>query len=277
MPDFTPRGGRSEEYAMYRVTDDVIEAARSWPIWWRLGLQDIRSGFRRSTLGVGWIFVNFAVTILAVGVVYGALLGQQVKDFLPFLAAGLVVWLYLTSSIVEGSSAFVASEGYIKQIGITPYVYVLRFFVSISFKMLTSLSAFVVVALLLGVEFRWGVIWAAPGVLLLCAVSLLLIAIFAHLNARFRDAAHIASLGLQILFYVTPVLWPPEMLRARALGWIVDLNPLYHLLEVVRQPLLHSRPASLVNYQAVGLSLIGLTLIASALTWRFHRRLAYLL
>jgi ABC-type polysaccharide/polyol phosphate export permease len=143
--------------------------------------------------------------------------------------------------------------------------------------MLTSLAAFAVVALLLGVEFGWGVAWALPGVLLLCAVSLLLISIFAHLNARFRDAAHVASLGLQILFYVTPVLWPPELLRSRSLGWVVDLNPLYHLLEVVRQPLLHSRPAAALNYQAVGLLIVGLTICASALTWRFHRRLAYLL
>lgn len=262
---------------MHKVTDDVIEAVRSWPIWWRLGLLDIRSGFRRSRLGVGWIFFNFAITILAVGVVYGALLGQPVKNFLPFLASGLVVWLYLTSSIIEGSNAFVASEGYIKQIGIPPYVYVLRFFVSISFKMFASLLAYIIVALILRVEFRWGIIWAVPGVLVMCAVSLLLIAIFAHLNARFRDAAHVAALGLQILFYVTPVLWPPDMLRGRSLGWVVDLNPLYHLLEVVRQPLLHSRPASLVNYQTVGLLLVGLILVASVLTWRFHRRLAYLL
>jgi lipopolysaccharide transport system permease protein len=67
------------------------------------------------------------------------------------------------------------------------------------------------------------------------------------------------------------------MLRGRSLGWVVDLNPLYHLLEVVRQPLLYSRPAALVNYQAVGLLLVGLTLAASVLTQRFHRRLAYLL
>lgn len=262
---------------MYRVTDDVIGAAKLWPIWWRLGLQDVRSGFRRSTLGVGWIFVNFGITILAVGAVYGALLGQPVKDFLPFLAAGLVVWLYLTSSVVEGSNAFVASEGYIKQIGIPPYVYVLRFFVSISFRMLASLLAYFVVALIFGLKFGWGLVWAVPGLLLACAVSLLLISVFAHLNTRFRDAAHIAGLGLQILFYVTPVLWPPEMLRGRSLGWVVDLNPLYHLMEVVRQPLLHSRPALPVNYQASVIFVAGLALAAALLTKLFHKRLAYLL
>ncbi len=78
---------------------------------------------------------------------------------------------------------------------------------------------------------------------------------------------------------MTPVLWPAEMLRgrSRALGWVVDLNPLYHLLEVVREPLLHSRPASAASYGAAGLLLVGLALAALYLTRRFHRRLAYLL
>jgi ABC-type polysaccharide/polyol phosphate export permease len=262
---------------MGKTASDLTTAIRAWPIWWRLGIQDVRRGFQRSTFGVSWIFVNFAVTILAVGIVYGALLGQQAKNFLPFLAAGLVVWTYLTSSIVEGSNAFVASEGYIKQIGISPFIYVLRFFVSISFKMFITLLAYLVVAVMVGVNLHVGVIWALPGLLLICATALLLITIFAHLNARFRDAGHLASLSLQVIFFITPVLWPRELLRGRSLSLIVDLNPFYHLLEIVRQPLLYSHPASMINYQAVGLLLIGLTFVAWVLTWRFHRRLAYLL
>ena len=259
------------------LAGDLLRSVRSWPVWLRLGLLDFRLGFRRSTLGVGWIFVNLLITILAIGVVYSTLLGQQVKGFLPFLAAGLVVWTYLTSSMVEGSNAFVGSEGYIKQIEMPPYIYVLRFFVSNSLKMLVSLSAYAVVAMIFGVEFRWGMLWSVPGLLVLAFASLLLIAIFAHLNARFRDVAHVASLGLQMLFYVTPVLWPPEMLKGHRLRLLVDLNPLYHLLEVVRQPLLHSRPASPVNYLVTGLLLVGLTFFASFLTWLYHRRLVYLL
>ena len=255
----------------------MLRTFRSWPVWLRLGLLDFRLGFRRSTLGVGWIFANLLITILAIGIVYSTLLEQPVKGFLPFLAAGLVVWTYLTASMVEGSNAFVGSEGYIKQIEMPPYIYVLRFFVSNSLKLLVSLSAYVVVALIFAVEFRPGVLWSVPGLLLLGCASLLLTNIFAHLNARFRDVAHGASIGLQTLFYVTPVLWPPEMLRGHRLQLLVNLNPLYHLLEIVRQPLLHSRPASQANYLAAGLLLVALAFFASFLTWLYHRRLVYLL
>jgi ABC-type polysaccharide/polyol phosphate export permease len=127
--------------------------------------------YRRSALGVGWIFLNLAIMILAVGIIYSNLLGQDLKTFLPFLTIGLVAWGYLTSSIVEGGNAFIVSEGYIKQIGLPTYVYVFRFFVSISITMLISLPAYLVVALVYSVPFRWGVLWALVGILLLGSVS----------------------------------------------------------------------------------------------------------
>ena len=259
------------------VVADVIHAAQLWPIWLRLGLQDLRLRFRRSSLGVSWIFVNLALMVLAIGLVYSKLLGQDLAGFVPFLTAGLVVWTYITSSIVEGGNAFVMAEGYIKQIGLPIYIYVFRSFVQISLTMLISLSAYIFVALVYRVPFSWGLGWVVPGLLLLSAVSLLCIVIFAHLNARFRDVGHMAGVGLQITFYVTPVLWPPELLRAGKTGWIVDWNPFYHLLEVVRQPLLQSQPSSAINYLAVGVLLLGLLVVAAGVTARYHRRIVYFL
>jgi ABC-type polysaccharide/polyol phosphate export permease len=259
------------------VVDDVVRAVQLWPIWLRLGLQDVRLRFRRSALGVGWIFVNLAVMILAVGLVYSHLLGQELNKFLPFLTVGIIVWGYLTSSIVEGGNAFIASEGYIKQIGLPIYVYIFRSFVSISLTMLISLLAYFVVAVVYRVEFGRGMLWAVPGLLLIGVVSLLLVTTFAHLNARFRDAVYLATAALQVLFYVTPVLWPPEALRSRGLPWVIDYNPFFHLLEVIRQPLLHSEPAALANYQAVGLLIVGLAVIAGVFTSRYHRRIVYFL
>lgn len=256
---------------------EVIKAARLWPIWLRIGLQDIRMRYRRSILGVGWIFLNLAIMILAVGIVYSHLLGQDLKKFLPFLTIGFVTWGYLTSSIVEGGIAFVVSEGYIKQIGLPIYIYVFRFFVGITVTMLISLPAFLVVAFIYSVQFRWGAVWALPGILLLGLVSFLMIAIFSHLNVRFRDATHIASVGLQVMFFVTPIIWPPEMLHISRLHWVIDFNPFYHVLEVVRHPLLMSEPATHVNYLAVLIFIIALSTMAWIFTKWYNQRIAYLL
>ena len=183
-----------------RTIRDVIKSIGLWHIWVRLGLQDVRLKFRRSVVGVGWIFVNLAVLVSAIGVIYANLLGQDTREFIPYLTIGMILWGYLTSSIVDGGNAFVNSEGYIKQISLPIYVYVFRFFVSISLTMLISLLAYGVVAVIYAVPITLGTLLAVPGLGMVMASSLLLITIFAHLNARFRDIAHLASVGMQVLF-----------------------------------------------------------------------------
>jgi len=228
-------------------------------------------------LGVGWILVQLVLTILAVGVVYGNLLGQDLRTFLPFLTVGLVVWAFLTAAIVEGGQALVASEGYIKQIGLPIHVYILRFFVSVSVTAAINLAAYALVAAIYRVPLGWGVLWAIPGFALLALTGLFLVTIFAHVNTRFRDATHLAGVALQVLFYVTPVIWPAAMLRDRRLAWIVDANPLYHLLEIIRQPLLSSRPATVENY-VVGLAFAAvLGVFAAVIVASYSRRIVYLL
>ncbi len=116
---------------------DVVRAAGLWHIWVRLGVQDVRLKFRRSVVGPAWIFLNLAVLVVSIGFIYANLLGQDAREFVPYLTIGLILWGYLTNSIVDGGNAFIHSEGYIKQISLPIYVYIFRSFVSIG---LTSLD-----------------------------------------------------------------------------------------------------------------------------------------
>jgi ABC-type polysaccharide/polyol phosphate export permease len=256
---------------------NLYQAILLWRIWTRLGAQDVRLRFRRSAIGVSWIFANLTITVLSIGLIYGALFKLEVNSFVPWLTVSIVIWGYITASIVEGGNAFVGSEGYIKQIALPIHVYIFRWFVSISMTSLISLSAYIVVVPAFGVRIGTGILWALPGTILLAVVSLLAIAIFAHVNAQFRDTTHLAGSIMQVLFYVTPVIWPAEILRERGLDQVVDLNPFYHLLEVVRRPLLYSEPAGSTSYLAVGLIILMMGVLAAFLLPYYHRRVVFFL
>ena len=263
--------------SMRATARDVVRAAGLWRIWARLGVQDVRLRFRRSALGVSWIFVNLTVMVLAIGFIYGNLLGQPMREFIPYLTIGLILWNYLTNSIVEGGNAFINSEGYIKQISLPIYLYIFRAFVSIGLSALVALGAFLIVALVYRVPIGPGTLLAVPGLMLMMITSLLLVTIFAHLNTRFRDVAHLASVGMQVLFYVTPVIFPAELLRNRSLSLVVDVNPMYHLLEVVRHPLLAAGPADWRSYAVTALFIAVLAALASAVIGFYHRRIVFAL
>ena len=257
---------------------DVGRSVRLWHIWTRLGLQDVRLKFRRSSIGPAWIFVNLAVMVLSIGFIYANLLGQPAREFIPYLTIGMILWTYLTNSIVDGGNAFIHAEGYIKQISLPIYVYIFRAFVSITVTMLITMCAFVIVAVVYQVPVRFATLLAIPGLLMVMITTLLLIAIFAHLNARFRDVAHMATVGMQVLFYVTPVIFPAALLRHRRdLSLVIELNPMYHLLEVVRQPLLNGVAAGWHSYAAVALVIAVLAAGTAAVMAAFQRRIVFAL
>ncbi len=263
---------------MQTTIRDVVRSAKLWHIWTRLGMQDVRLKFRRSSIGAAWIFVNLAVLVLSIGFIYANLLGQEPREFIPYLTIGMILWGYLTNSIVDGGNAFINSEGYIKQISLPIYVYIFRFFVSISVTTLITMCAFVIVAVIYRVPVGPGTLLAIPGLLMVMTTSLLLITIFAHLNARFRDVAHMAAVGMQVLFFVTPVIFPAHLLRQRrSLSLVIDLNPMYHLLEVIRRPLLSAGPAEWHSYVAAGLVIVVLAAVATAVIAVFQRRIVFAL
>lgn len=255
---------------------EVAQSVGLWHIWVRLGLQDVKLKFRRSSIGAAWIFVNLAVLVLSIGFIYANLLGQEPRQFIPYLTIGLILWQYLTNSIVDGGNAFVHSEGYIRQISLPIYVYILRFFVSISLTTLITMIAFAMVAVIYRVPVGPGTLLVIPGLLMLMTTSLLLITIFAHLNTRFRDVAHMASVGMQVLFYVTPVIYPAALLTERRhLSAVIELNPLYHVMEVVRQPLLAASPASAQSYVAMLVIIAALSVAAVTVIAMNQRRIVF--
>jgi lipopolysaccharide transport system permease protein len=81
-----------------------------------------------------------------------------------------------------------------------------------------------------------------------------------YINSVFRDVQHLAEIGFQILFYLTPIIYPPESLARTRLAQLVEYNPLVSLLTIVRQPLLEGRIPDLATYGAATL----VTLIVSA-------------
>lgn len=213
--------------------------------------------------------------VLAVGFVYANLFGRDMDEFLPDLTIGLIVWVYLTAVVVEGGNALIGSEGYIKQIGLPPYIYILRSYVSTTAVMLLSLVAYFAIALIFRVELGFGTMLVIPGITLLMSVGLFFTAIMSQVAIRWRDMVQLAAVGMQVLFYVTPVLWPAEIVIDQGNAWIVELNPFYHLLEVVRRPLLDSQLAARSDYAAALLVIVILAMLAIAISKKFHRRLVY--
>lgn len=113
---------------------------------------------------------------------------------------------------------------------------------------------------------------AIPGLILVVLNGTVATLTIGIVSARFRDIPQVINSVVQILFFITPIFWKPESLKGHA--YITDFNPLYHLVEVVRAPLLGNVPSA-GNYFAVFLLTLINVAIGGVFFARFRSRLAY--
>ncbi|SAK93889.1 ABC-2 type transporter [Caballeronia arationis] len=251
---------------------DLKQSIASWRLWTLLGWLEVRQRYARSRLGPFWLTISMGVMIGSIGVVYGALFGQKMSDYLPFLAISLVLWTMLASTVAEGSNAYIVSGTYIRQASTPKLIYILQV---VWRNMVILAHNFLIVVILLaayGVK-SWETLPIFIPALVIYVLNAMWIAMVASLlSARFRDLPQIIQALIQIAFYVTPVLYRPNSLTRFA--FIVEWNPLAHLLSLVREPLIGEVPSLLTWGVCIGMAVVG-WLIALTLTSRYLKRIPY--
>ena len=244
---------------------DIVAGARAPNLWRVLGWQDIRQRYRRSKLGPFWLTISTGVLVGSLGVLYAALFKVEVANYLPFVAVGFLVWGLVSGLINDGCAAFIGAGTIIKQVELPLSVHVYRVVWRNLIIFAHNAVIFVIVAVVFSIWPGWTGLLAVPGLVLLCLNGVWIGLLLGLVSARFRDVPQIAASVTQVAFFLTPIIWKPELLPDRAM--VLDLNPFFHFVEVVRAPLLGHAPEI-----ASWLATLGITLGGGLVTFVMYRR-----
>jgi ABC-2 type transport system permease protein/lipopolysaccharide transport system permease protein len=244
---------------------DLIDGVSRWWLWLSMAMQDIRHRYRGSVLGPFWLTISMAVMILTLGVLYSTLFKMDIRDYLPFLCLGLLIWNFISISITDGCNSFVAAEAIIRQIRMPFTVHICRAICRNVIIFAHNAVVFLLVALYFDLPLTGYSLLAVPGFAVLIVNAFWISILLGMVCARFRDVAQIVNSIVQVVFFITPIIWKPDALQNRT--WIADYNPLYAMIEIVRAPLLNQPVQSWL------LVMVGLTtVIGCAGTYIFFRR-----
>lgn len=254
--------------------EDIAAALRRGHVTLTLGWQDIATRYRRSRIGPFWLTINKGVLIAALSLVFGNLFQLDMPEFIPYLAIGLILWTYIAAALGEGCTAFIDASGTILQVRMPLSTHV---GLTIYRNLLILAHNLLIIPLVLLVFLRpvgWDALLAIPGLILLTVNLLWIALVLAVVCARYRDVTEIVGNVLQVSFYLTPIIWTEALLRARVDIPVLDFNPFYHFLTIVRSPLLGT-PTTLLNWVIpLVMAVVGWA-FAIAFFGRYRRRVAY--
>jgi ABC-type polysaccharide/polyol phosphate export permease len=267
-----PQGGLALS-ALDVAMIDIAAGARAVHIWGRLGWRETKRRYRRTALGPFWSTLSLALFVVALGLVWSNLWHQNPKTYLPFLTSGMLSWVLFSTICNEGCTSLIGYETLIRQL-------------RISFTLLScavvwrnlivfghNLSIYVLVCIYGGVYPTWSMLLVIPGLALMAINGVWMSMLLGAVCARYRDVQQLVTSLLQISLFLTPIFWSADQLSGRAVS-LAELNPIYHLVAIVRDPMLGKTPELLHWAVAVVVTILGWTLTILVMR-RFRHRFAY--
>ena len=214
-------------------------------VWIHLSLQDIKQRYRRSVIGPLWITISNAIMITMLSLLYGTLFGQPLALYAPYLASGILVWAFISMTINESTSLFLDNRNIMQQVNFPLSFYVYRL---ISRNIIVFAHNFLIMPIIyyffeLSLSLV-DVIFFLLGITILSFILFFICLCSAILCARFRDIQPLITNVVQAVFFVSPIMWLPVVLEDRGVAtWLLFLNPVYYILDLVRSPMLGQNPA----------------------------------
>jgi lipopolysaccharide transport system permease protein len=255
-----------------RAIEDLQGGLARWRLAWALARGDITHRYRGSVLGPFWLTLSTAVMLTALGVLYAKLFKMDVTSYLPWLAVSLIVWATISQVVTDATTSLTGAEGVIRQMPLPYTVHALRVVFRNAVVAAHNLPLIAVVFAVFGVAPTWSILAAIPGFLLIAAAAFAASIFLGMICARFRDIPPIVGSVMQIAFFVSPVIWKPEMVGHWE-PWL-PINPVFAIMETVRGPIMGTGAGPLI--WAMALAWTG-ALVAGAWVFfvRFRGRIAF--
>lgn len=228
---------------------DLRRSLSNRHIFLTLGFQDIATRYRRSRVGAFWLTINMFVLISVLGIVFGTVFHSSVADFLPSLTIGIVVWGLISGLVSESCDSFTSVRDTILQVNLPLSTHVLRVVVRNIIIFGHNIVIIPILFLIFSDSISTLAILSIFGFIIIIFNALWMAVILSLICARFRDVTPIIGNFMQVMFYCTPIIWDGKMLPSRIGEHILNFNIFYHLLEIVRMPLLGEMP-TLLNWLA---------------------------
>jgi homopolymeric O-antigen transport system permease protein len=273
MADFAILATSTNKSMTRRGFDDLAHGLVSWRIWHLMGIGTIRRRYSRSRIGQFWTTLSMGIMITCMGLIWSVLWKMSMRDIFPYIAVSIVLWTFLTGTIIDASTAIIGSSNYFLNQGMS---FSTPIFAALYSQFIILLHNMVIVALILVIfpqSFSLEILMVIPGFFLTMITIVWVSCLVAILCARYRDVIQLVAAIINTAFYISPVIFKADFIPPEY-RWINFVNPFAIFLSIMRDPLFGRAIPWEYWAIAVAITIIG-TIFTLALVGRFSKRVIF--
>jgi ABC-type polysaccharide/polyol phosphate export permease len=212
-----------------------------------LVLRELKVRYKRSLLGLLWTMLNPLLLMIVYTVVFTTIMPQTQTNFAVFLLAGLLPWIYFSTAVMQGLTSVLTNQDLIRKVRVPQAVFPLSVVASNLVNFSLSLVPLFLLMAFLDQPFTPALLFLPVATLLLTLFASGVTLLLASFTVFFRDVRHLTEVGLQVFFYLSPVLYTLDQIKEHhawwfaAFRWALTFNPLSWLIPLVRNPVFYGR------------------------------------
>ena len=254
------------------------------PLQWRQEWRDIRAHaallfelvhrdltvrYKRSVLGFLWTMLHPLLLMLIFVVVFSTMFRARAPHYETYFLSAYVAWNFFAQTTVNAMASVAWNGALLKRVRVPPSIFTLSIAISGLVNLGLSLVVLFSIMLIVGAPLH-ATLWFLP-------ISLLIVGIFTFgaslaltaISTFFGDVREMVQAGMPALLYLTPIIYPISIVPDR-FRWLVRLNPLVYIVEIVRDPIYYGILPSRATFELAMVIAFG----SLAIGWMIFRHMA---
>ncbi|MEH0194909.1 ABC transporter permease [Caulobacter sp. CCNWLY153] len=230
--------------------EDLLATPRDIRAIFVMAWDDVTAKYKRTILGPWWLALAHLAMMLGIGFLLGAVFKRPFLEYVVYVGLGLTFFTPILGALADGPNVFLRYKTWILGSSYPLASYVIRSVLNMLVIMLHQLPAILLFWVLAKLPLHFHMLLSIVGLFLTVLFAVGVMLLLGPLGVRFRDLGPATQALTSVLTILTPVYWDKGALNG-ATNPVLVANPAYHLLQIVRGPLLGDFPTTL-NWVAGG-------------------------
>jgi ABC-type polysaccharide/polyol phosphate export permease len=218
------------------MIEEIMALVKYKDLIYQFVARAIKTRYKRSMLGVIWTMLNPLLTMIVLSLVFSQLFRFSIKNYPVYVLAGLVVWIFFSSSTSSAMGEMLWSGSLLGRIYVPKSVFSVSAVGTGLINLLLSLVPLFLIAIVLQVKITPAILVMPLAILLLGAFALGIGLLLSTAVVFFADMVPVYEVVLVIWMYTTPIIYNIEIIPLQV-RWLFKLNPLYYMVTIFRDPL----------------------------------------